>query len=233
MALEDDIRAAVTKKFAERWSTREGRVVPDETSVQLGNDGIYIDATILYADLSDSTVLVDNYEQEFSAEIYGTFLNSASRIIRANSGLITAFDGDRVMAVYMGDGKETQAVRTAFRINKAMDEIIRPALKAQYPNSTYAPWHTVGIDSSSVLVVKDGVRGANDLIWVGRAANHAAKLCALPHTFATRVTKAVYDKLESNLYRTRDGTDVWEPVTWTAMNDAQIYRSNCVTVGFG
>ncbi|MDR7230652.1 class 3 adenylate cyclase [Caulobacter sp. BE264] len=233
MALEDDIREAVTRKFAEPWSTREGRTVPDETSVQLGNDGIYIDATILYADLADSTVLVDTYPQEFSAEIYGTFLNSASRIIRAHAGNITAFDGDRVMAVYMGDARESRAVRTAFRIQKAVTEIIRPALKAQYPSVTYVPAHTVGIDSSRILVVKDGIRGANDLIWVGKAANHAAKLCALSHNFATRITKAVYDRLEVNLYRTNEGADVWEPVTWTDMNNAQIYRSNCVTVGFG
>lgn len=233
MALEEDIRAAVAQKFADVWTTREGRTVPDETSLQLGNDGVYIHATILYADLSDSTVLVDTYPQEFSAEIYGTFLNSASRIIRAHSGTITAFDGDRVMAVYMGDDAEIRAVRTALRIQKAMTEIIGPALKAQYSDATYTPAHTVGIDSSQILVVKDGIRGANDLIWVGKAANHAAKLCALPHTFSTRITKAVYDKLEPNLYQTTQGNDVWEPVTWTAMDNAQIYRTNCVMVTFG
>lgn len=232
MPLEDDIRTAVAKKFADAWTTREGRVVPDETSVQLGNDGIFIDATILYADLSDSTVLVDTRSPEFAAEIYGTFLNTSSRIIRAHGGVITAFDGDRVMAVYMGDDKEIQAARTALRINKAMSEIIRPALKAQYPSETYQPYHTVGIDTSRIFVVKDGIRGANDLIWVGKAANHAAKLCALPHAFSTRITEAVYNKLDAGLYRTRDNTEVWEKVTWTAMGNAQIYRTTCVMVTF-
>lgn len=232
MAIEDDLRAAVAKRFADVWNIRKGLVVPDETSINLGNDGVSIEATILYADLADSTALVDAYKPEFAAEIYGTFLNSAARLIRGQGGTITAYDGDRVMAVFMGPDKEVQATVAGLRINKAMEEIIRPALRAQYQATTYLPHHTVGIDSSNILVVKDGIRGASDLIWVGRAANYAAKLCALPHAYATRITEPVFQKLTPNLITTNQGTPTWEKVTWTDMGNGNIYRSNCVTVGF-
>lgn len=226
MALEDELKAEVARKFREIWKIREGLVVPDENSVSLGNDAVSIEAAVLYADLSDSTKLVDEYKPEFAAEIYGSFLRCASKIIRANGGTITAFDGDRVMAIYMGDNKEVDAVWTGMRINRAMRTVIRPAMSAQYPEIAYIPHHTVGIDSSKILVVKDGVRGDNDLIWVGRAANYAAKLCVLDHSWQTRITRAVYNTLPPVLLRTNLDNPVWEEVAWTDMDNMPIYRSS-------
>ena len=74
------------------------------------------------------------------------------------------------------------------------------------------------------MATRTGIRGANDLVWVGRAANYAAKLCSLPSEFTTRITKSVYDSLHSSL-RTHEGARVWEPVKWTSMNNMDIYRS--------
>jgi hypothetical protein len=48
---------------------------------------------VLYADLADSTKLVDEYQRPFAAEIYKTFLHCAGKIIRAEDGTITAYDG--------------------------------------------------------------------------------------------------------------------------------------------
>ena len=88
--------------------------------------------TVLYADLADSTDLVDRYKKPFAAEIYKTFLHCAAKIIRDQGGVITAYDGDRIMAVYIGNTKNTSAVKTAMKIKWAVDEIITPAKRSQY-----------------------------------------------------------------------------------------------------
>jgi class 3 adenylate cyclase len=76
-------------------------------------------ATVLYADLDGSTDMVDTKKWEFSAEIYKTFLKCASDIIKDEGGVITAYDGDRVMAVFTGSSKNTSAARCALRkLNK-------------------------------------------------------------------------------------------------------------------
>lgn len=98
MALKDDLESEVATIFRERWSTRDGTVVPDDASLKLGNDAVKLEATILYADLADSTKLVDGYKPFFAAEIYKSFLHCAAKIIEAESGTITAYDGDRIMA---------------------------------------------------------------------------------------------------------------------------------------
>ena len=68
-------------------------------NIQLGNDAVKLEGTVLYADLDDSTKLVDTMSPEFAAEVYKSYLVCAARIIRDQGGVITAYDGDRIMAV--------------------------------------------------------------------------------------------------------------------------------------
>jgi class 3 adenylate cyclase len=130
------------------------------------------------------------------------------------------------MAVYIGDAKNTSAVRTALKINHAVSFIINPAKGLQYPKETYTLKHVVGIDSSKLFVARTGVRGANDLVWVGRAANYAAKLATLPDAYGTYITAEVYDSLNAQVKTWTDGRQMWEAVRWDNFDNRIIYRSN-------
>src|ERR1700757_3834644 len=116
MSLADDLVKEVHTIFTSPWTTRDSEKVPEDEDQKLGNDGRRIDAAVLYADLADSTELVSRYKDEFAAEIFKAYLISACRIIRSNDGVITAFDGDRVMGVFVGGWKNTNAARTALQI---------------------------------------------------------------------------------------------------------------------
>ncbi len=224
MALVDDLQKEVGQIFKDTWKTREGTVVPDSEDIGLSNDAVKLDGTILYADLSDSTVLVDNYKAHFAAEIYKAYLHCAAKVIRAEDGVITAYDGDRIMAVYLGTSKNTSAARTALKINYAVSKIINPALKTQYPSTSYQVKQVVGIDTSSLWVARTGIRGSNDLVWVGRAANYAAKMAALSTDYPSRITEAVYNMLNESL-KYSQGKSMWEKATWNDMGGMTIYRS--------
>ena len=224
MSLRQELDREIANILADQWSERDGRVVPESSDLTLANDAVQLDATVLYADLSESTVLVDSYAHKFAAEIYKCYLHCAAKIIRSEGGVITAYDGDRVMAVYLGNVKNTSAAKTGLKLNWAVHNIINPKIVAQYPDVAYRIKQTVGIDTSPLTVARTGVRGANDLVFVGRAANHAAKLTGLLPTHATRIPKDVYDALHESLKRT-NGQEMWELATWTAMNKAPIYRS--------
>lgn len=226
MGLRADLESEVAEVFSSAWDEHDGTVVPDDDSVSLGNDAVKLKATVLYADLADSTELVDGESASFAAEIYKTFLHCAAKIIRSEDGEITAYDGDRVMAVYVGDTKNTRAVRSAMKINYAVSHILHPAQKSVYASGSYVLKHVAGIDTSGLLVAKTGVRGANDLVWVGRAANYAAKLSALPHSHATYITKQVYDNMKNDVKVSHDGRSMWEGVRWDTFDDQIIYRSN-------
>jgi class 3 adenylate cyclase len=222
MSLSDDLKAEVAQIFREPWGdVIDGRVVPEPDNVPFGNRGVELDGTVLYADLAESTALVDRSTSKFAAEVYKTYLHCAGKIIRAEDGVITAYDGDRVMAVFLGEFKRNSATRAALRLDYARTQIINPALAKQYPDVEYRVKHVIGIAAGKLLATRVGVRGANDLVWVGSAANHAAKLTALSSDFPVWITKPVYDVLKANIKK--DG--MWEPRTWTAMGEQRIYRT--------
>ncbi len=223
MSLKDDLGAQVKKIFKEQWSERDGKVVPEPGDLKLSNDAVKLDGVVLYADMSESTKLVDSRKASFAAEVYKSFLHCAAKIIRSEGGDITAYDGDRIMAVYTGDSKNTSAARAALKINYARIHIINPALKSQYPKAAYEVKHTVAVDSSKLFVARTGIRGSNDLVWVGRAANHAAKMGSLSNVYPSRISSNVYDMLHESVKFSK-GKPMWEKVTWTGMNRT-IYRS--------
>jgi len=224
VALKDDLDAEVKKIFREQWTTRDGNVVPESGELKLGNDAVKLDGTVLYADLSGSTKMVDNYKPSFAAESYKAYLHCAAKLIKNEGGAITAYDGDRVMGVFIGASKNTSAVRCGLKINCAVKKIINPALKTHYPNTDFTVRQVAGIDTSSLLVARTGVRGANDLVWVGRAANYAAKLAGLSADYSTRITSRVYDAMAKEVKFSKEKS-MWEKVTWTTMNNMTIYRS--------
>lgn len=224
MSLCNDLNSEVRKILSEEWSRRRGRVVPDPEKLGLGNDAVLLDGTVLYADLSGSTSLVNEEEAWFAAEVYKCFLTCAARIIRSEGGEITAYDGDRIMAVYIGDRKDTDAARTALMINYAVEEIINPAIGDSYSNGTFKVRHVVGIDTSNLFVARVGVRGDNDLVWVGRAANYAAKLSDGSGP-PSQITSDVYDMLNSSVKYGNNGRNMWTPTIPSKLGWKRIYTS--------
>ena len=129
------------------------------------------------------------------------------------------------MAVFIGNKKNSNAARTALKINFAVNKIINPAIKDQYPKRNYSIKHVVGIDTSDLFIARTGIRGANDLVWVGRAANYAAKLSARSGP-ATQITSDVYDMLLKISKFGQNGKNMWTPTTAAEIGNKRIYTSS-------
>lgn len=226
MGLADDLNSRATEIFKTPWKEREAKAVPEPEDVALGNDAVTLQGTVLYADLAESTALVDGYKPGFAARVYKAYLHCASKAILAEGGVITAFDGDRVMGVFVESGRNASAARCALKINYCVVKIINPILEQREPKVGYRVAHAVGVDSSQLFVARTGVRGSNDLVWVGRAANYAAKLCSLREgAYASWITKDVYDALTDKEKIGPNGNPMWESRTWTARG-LTVYRSS-------
>lgn len=224
MGLKADLESDVNSVYGVSWTRRNGQVVPSDTDIKLGNDGVDLTAAILYADLSDSTKMVDKYKDWFSADNYKTFLICASKIIKSEGGEIRSFDGDRVMGIFIGDSKCTAAVRCALKINWAVKKIIQPKINSTYKDCSYVMKHVVGVDISDVLAARAGIRGSNDLVWIGKAPNYAAKLTGLSDDTPTWITHRVYDLMNESV-KLSNGNNMWVEKIWTPMNKLKIYCS--------
>lgn len=225
MTLKDEVATYVYNTFRKAWDTKVwDRVPTEEDALGLGNTGAGIDATVLYADLTDSTGLVLSRSREFSTEIYKTYVYAASKAIRAHEGSVTAFDGDRVMGVFMGGMMRNHAVDAAFHVAAIVEDIIQPQLDDMYGVGSYTVNQKIGIDRSTLLVANTGMRGNNDYVWVGTAANNAAKMAALRRGYTTYITAQVFDVLDKHNLSGVSGGALWADLGTTDLG-YQLYGS--------
>jgi class 3 adenylate cyclase len=215
MGLADDITTAVTNVVCSDWDIRKGSVVPSTDDVKLGNGAVEVDAVYLYADLADSTGLARDFARTTSAKVIRAYLDATCRVIKARGGQIRSFDGDRVMAVFTGKTKNTEAAKCGLQIHHVVDKIVRPKVEANLSSIASKGFkikHCVGIDSGTALIVRGGVRGHNDLVSIGRAPNVAAKLSDVRNgDYRTYITKQVFkDMLDSSKYGGPQKKLMWE-----------------------
>lgn len=209
---------------------RDGNVVPETADVNLSNGAVRLEAAYLYADLADSTTLARDFNRQTAARVVRSYLHVMSKLIRTYGGEIRSFDGDRVMGIFIGDAKRTNAAKCCLKMHWAFLNIIRPSVEAKRPalkKGGYTLEHCAGVDIGEVLIVRAGVRGSNDLINIGAAPNIAAVLSDIRNPpYRSYITKAVYDRLRKDA-KFSDGTNMWESRSIKIKNrSTAIYRSS-------
>lgn len=232
MSLSDDITSDVQSIIDTLWSLRKGRVVPSTTDVALSGGAVELDATFLYADLASSSKMAKELDRRVAAKIMKSFLATSCRLINTLGGTIQSFDGDRVMGVFVGDSKNSNAAKCALQINYVVKEVIKPRFEKKYESVRDASFyirHGVGVDTGTVITVRAGARGSNDLIWIGRPPNLAAKLSDLRESpYHTFITASVYNMLnDSSKYGGQNDENMWESRTWEFLGEnIRVYRSS-------
>jgi adenylate cyclase len=213
VASADKLGTNIQTIFNATWSVRDGTVVPQTEHVVLANGAVKLEAVMLYADLFHSTQLQRTFPNSMVAKIVRAYLSSMTRLINDAGGHVRSFDGDRVMGVFVGGHKNSEAARCALRMNYVVDKILRPKAEAKFPSLVTKGFvidHCAGIARSEVLVVRGGVRGSNDLVFIGGAPNLAAKLSEIRESPAsTWMTWDVYKYLHDWAKIGSNGNNMW------------------------
>jgi len=187
---------------------------------------------VLYADLVQSSKLGTDFQQKTAARIFQSFLYCMCRLVTEHGGTITSFDGDRIMGIFVGDSKNTSAAKCALKMNYVVMNIIKPKLLKHFASlqkEGFEISHCVGVDTSSILAVRAGQRGSNDLVWVGRAPNLAAKLSDIRNPpYTSYITADVFFKLnESTIYGGKEKKLMWEERSYNYLGESiTVYRSS-------
>ncbi len=232
MALSDDLSSDVQGIIDKLWDTRKGQKVPSSSDVALAGGAVELDATFLYADLANSSKMAKELDRRVAAKILKAFLATTARLIRYHRGTIVSFDGDRILGVFIGDSKNSTTAKCGLQIKHTVKDIIRPKFENKYDsvkNASFMISHGVGIDTGTVLAVRAGARGDNDLIWIGRAPNLATKLSDLRESpYHTFITATVYNLLnDSSKYGGKNKENMWQQRTWNFLGDnITIHRSS-------
>lgn len=230
MGLKDDLTKQVDQVLAVTWNMRDGQVVPETEDVNLLNGAVKMEAAYLYADLADSTNLARSFDKRTGARVVRSYLHVMSKLIRQYNGAIRSFDGDRVMGIFAGGAKRSDAAKCCLKMNWAFLNIVRPRVEAKYPSlkaAGYTLEHTAGVDVGEILIVRAGVRGSNDLVSIGAAPNVAARLSGVREApYRSLITQAVYDRLLP-ASKLSNGRDMWERRTLNVKGKQMVvYRSS-------
>lgn len=231
MTFKDDLSAKVREYAVTQWGDiPTGYTVPTPESLTLGNTGTRINATVLYADINGSTRMVDALSDTRAAEYYKAYLHCAAKVIKLNDGTVTAYDGDRVMGIYVGKNQAANAVTTALQLNWALMNVINLTFTKIYLENHIPLRHTIGIDCGGLLAAKTGVRVDSDLVWVGPAANYAAKLNSfdgLDPIYPIRITEHVMKVIGRNAFTRNDETSIWDGPYNNLKERGNHYRTEC------
>ncbi|WP_187969614.1 adenylate/guanylate cyclase domain-containing protein [Aquibium microcysteis] len=212
MAWKEDLEIWVDGHFGSSFDVRDGTVVPTTDSVSK-NQAVNLDASFLYADLAGSSELARHCPWETTAKIIRAFLDTSTRLIRAYRGEIRSFDGDRVMGVFVGDMSQTNATKCAREIFYTVENILGPKAYKKFTSISKNGIKLkcgVGVDYGTSRTVRAGIRNNNDLIWIGRPPNMAAKLSDVrKYPYSVMIHKDVYTSLP-DIEKYNDGKDIWE-----------------------
>jgi adenylate cyclase len=228
MSLKEDLITKVNSYFTEPYIVDETTIIPstDYSKLTFGNKGLVSEFAFLFIDIRKSSELHDTYGYVNAAKIYQSFHDVCLRIIEQNSGKIRAFDGDRIMGVFSGVSKRTNATKSAMNIRWAIEELINPKLKNPLKIGC-------GIDVGKTLITKVG-KGRdinnNDLIWIGKACNYASHLTQEASN-SIIISQNVYDRLhESAKFKDRltKTINMWTLKKLRLKNNTEInvYTSN-------
>lgn len=231
MANESLLKERVETLFRTEFDQRDGRVVPTTQDVVLKNGAVKIEAAFLYADLAGSAKLSKGCPWSTTAKIIRAFLDCSTRLILKHGGEVRSFDGDRVMGIFLGDSKNSNASFCGREIHWSVRKIIQPAAAKQFKSirdNGIEIRNCSGIDVGEVRAVRSGVRDNNDLIWIGKAASFSAKLSDVRDTgYCTYISSRTYTKLSKDAKFDSDGKNMWESRSFEFADETEtVYRSN-------
>lgn len=219
MGRKDDHESHLRSLLSKNFDTRVGRKVPTTGTIDLSNEGVYLDAVYLYADMADSSGMARRFQREIAARITQAYLATVTRVLRFHGGEVRSFDGDRVMAIFIGDDAPDKAARAALEIRWAVDNIVHARLDLwldPYFESSWKISHRTGIDVGEAFIIRGGVRDNNDLASIGNFPNIAAKLSDIKGS-RTWITDRLWSKMGyDTCFSFKDGTSkrMWsDPVT--------------------
>jgi adenylate cyclase len=225
MALLDDLNNKVQSYSVQPYEINKTNIVPDTDTAGLtfGNKGLTGSFAFLFVDIRNSSSLHEKYGFANAAKIYQSFHDINVRVIEENNGSVRAFDGDRVMGVFAGDAKNSNATKAAMQIQWAIRNILNPKLKTEISCGA-------GIDSGEILVAKIGKgrdKNNNDLVWIGKADNYASHLANEAKNSIIISTNA-YNVLRKDRKTSSAGNAMWKSKIITLKNGKNVscYESN-------
>ena len=231
VGLKDELLGDISRIVHQNLVVRDGLNIPTNLAL-IPEGGLRYDCTVLVADFAHFANQASDFEQNAAAKVTRAFLRSTCRLITANGGTVINFNGQKVTGIFLGDMRNTNAAICALKINYTTIKMIEPSLQ-EYFTAAKTPGfsisHCVGVDTGSMVALRAGLIGLNDLVWVGKAANLSAELSQIrAKPYYSYITESVFFMLfEQAKFSPRNRSELmWEESAFNYQGETiKVYRS--------
>jgi adenylate cyclase len=142
-------------------------------------------ATMLFCDIRGYTSFAEQRDPEVVVEVLNFYFQRLADFVAKHGGDIDKFVGDQILAVFLGEDMERNAVRCALRIQGASARLAR-----ERPDWDLALG--IGINAGEVVMGAMGSQSRMDYTVLGDNVNQAARLCAQAGPGQTLLTETVW-----------------------------------------
>ncbi len=177
MATNQEILDKLDEYLNQSYVQEETRVVPKISDLTFGNTTKKMPfAVVLYVDMRKSRKLLSDATTFWSIKVHRAFLLALTYCVERRDGHMRSFNGDGIMAFFVGDNASSRAVRAAMdtkgfvlKLNEHLEDAGLNAID-----------YGIGIGQGAIAVAKSGKAGDDqtkqDLIWVGLPVYVAVEL---------------------------------------------------------
>ncbi len=220
-----EIIEKMEEKLNGRLEVQDSTKIPSPEDLPLHqNTGSKLETAAFYIDLRGYSDLLENRRFDTVGRIISAFHYTIARFIKFHSGHIISFMGDGLLALFEPK-------------NNPIKNAVECALKYKYffknyfSNEIRERWkieldYGIGIAYGQIIAIRTGMKGKNDITWVGRCIKDAVKIGDYLNKSNGNIgiTHSVYDKLPEGLRRAGDDTECWE---LTSTESLEFYYTKC------
>ena len=224
MSLLTDLQVRVDSYMAGTYTTTRKQSVPNPQDIPLGNEAAELQAATLFIDVRQSSDITNAFRRQTAAKMMKAYFAGAVKIINANKGYVRSFNGDGMLAIFIGEQRSDNAVKAAMQLKWYVNHVLEPKFRRHFANNLTALGSSLsfsigsGIDEGTIYAVRIGIQGTNDVAWIGRCTNTSAKLSNIANSIA--ITEAVYKQL-SNTRLFSNGSYMWSGVFYQTFGGVQ------------
>ena len=163
------------------------------------------DVVCVYIDLASSTKINIQENQKLAAHIFDSYIKSIVKIFKEYQCKYIDIQGDGCFALFDGVDRINRAIVAAATIKTLLSRNTNYFSKfvSNQLNSTNLSLR-IGIHQGNILAKKAGIRGENEVIWLGDAASIASKICNLKNyennnfkSDTIRISDVVYNNIHN------------------------------------
>ena len=138
MGLLTDLESKVDGYLAGEYEITSPQSVPNPEDIPLGNKAAKLVATTLFVDVRQSSDITNTFRRQTAAKMMKAYFDGAVRIINANHGYVRSFNGDGMLAIFIGEGQSNNAVKAAMQIKRFVDSVLEERFRRYFNKNSAA-----------------------------------------------------------------------------------------------